>query len=71
MYVYILYPRCKVAKLVILCMALPITTILVAGEWLNSLIFHDDMKCIAATCNGQIIIKIGTDYTLYVSHDNH
>ena len=37
MYVYILYPRCKVAKLVILCMALSITTILVAGEWLNSL----------------------------------
>ena len=55
---YILYLRCDVAKLAILCMGLPITTTLVAGDWLNSLIFHGDMKCI---CNGQMIIKVGTD----------
>ena len=47
-YVYISYPRCKDAVLVILCMSLPTTTT-VAGEWLNSLIFHDDIKCI--TCS--------------------
>ena len=33
--------------LVILCVCLPITTT-VSGEWLNSLIFHDDIKCITA-----------------------
>ena len=27
--------------------SLPITTT-IAGEWLNSLIFHDDNKCITA-----------------------
>ena len=33
--------------LVILCTALPITTT-ITGEWLNSLIFHDDIKGITA-----------------------
>ena len=32
--------------LAILCVELPITT--VAGEWLNSSIFHDNIKCITA-----------------------
>ena len=33
--------------LVILCTGLPITTIL-AGKWLNSLIWHGNIKCITA-----------------------
>ena len=37
----------------------------IAGEWLNSLIFHN-IKCI--TANGQMIIYVGVDY---VSCDNH
>ena len=39
-------------------MGLPITTT-AAGQWLNSLIFHDDNKCIIA--NGQIITDVGAD----------
>ena len=46
-HVYISYPRCEDAILVILCMSLPTATT-VAGEWLISLIFHDDIKCITA-----------------------
>ena len=45
MYVCILCLRCEDDMLVILCMGLPITTIS-ADEWLNSLICHDDIKCI-------------------------
>ena len=37
-----------------------------AGEWLNSLIFHDEVKCI--TADGQTIIYVGAEYT-YMSHD--
>ena len=42
-HMYILYLRHEDAILVILCMGLPITTT-VAGECLNSLIFHEDIK---------------------------
>ena len=62
---YILYLRREDAIL-FLCMGIPIATI-IAGEWLNSLLFHDDIKCITANgiddylCGGQ----------LYMSHDNH
>ena len=31
----------------------------IASEWSNSLIYHDDIKCISA--NGQTIIKIVVD----------
>ena len=31
-------------------------TTTIAGEWLNSLIFHNDIKCI--TANGQTIIYV-------------
>ena len=37
------------------------------GEWLNSLIIHDNVKCI--TANGYTIIYIGAHY--YISHDDH
>ena len=50
---YILYLRCEDAILAILCMSLPITTAL-AGEWSNSLIFHDNIKRITA--------NVGVDY---------
>ena len=49
----------------ILYMLLPITTT-VAGEWLISLIFHDDIKCI--TANGWTSIYVGANY---MSHDDH
>ena len=52
----ILYLRCKGTATAILCMGLPIT-ITVAGKWLNSLIFYDDIKQI--TANGQTIIYVG------------
>ena len=47
----------------ILHMGLPIT-ITIAGKWLNSLIFHDDNKCI--TGNGQTNINVGTDIVCQV-----
>ena len=43
LYVYILYLRREDTILVILCTSLPIT-ITLADEWINSLIFHDDIK---------------------------
>ena len=46
-YVYILYLKSEDASVVILFTGLPITTNL-AGEWLNSLIFQYDIKCITA-----------------------
>ena len=46
-------------------MNLPITTTL-AGEWLNRLIFHDDIKSI--TANGYMIIYVGANY---MSHNDH
>ena len=51
MNIYILHLRHKDTILTILCIGLrkPITNTL-AGEWLNNLIFHDDIKCI--TTNG-------------------
>ena len=57
-YVCTLYLRCKDTILVILCTNLPITTT-IAGQWLNILIFHDDIKCI--TANGQMIIYVDAD----------
>ena len=65
---YILYLRCKDTILAILCTDLPITTT-IAGEWLISLIFYDDIKCI--TANGQMIINAGIDnvmWQLFISH---
>ena len=57
-HIYILYLRCEDAVLAILCTGIPNVTI-TAGEWLYSLIFHDDNKCI--TANGQMIINFGSD----------
>ena len=54
----ILYLRHEGAIIPILHMSLPITTT-IAGEWLNILIFHDDIKCIKA--NGQTMICVSTD----------
>ena len=51
----ILYLRFQDAILAILSMGLPITTTL-AGEWLISLIFHGNIKCI--TANGWMIIQL-------------
>ena len=47
--------------LVILCTVLPITAT-IAGQWLNSLVFHDDIKCIIAN---EKMIKLNTcdDYS--------
>ena len=44
-------------------MNLPITTTL-AGEWLNRLIFHDDIKSI--TANGYMIIYVGANYICHM-----
>ena len=55
----ILYLRSEDDIPVILCTGLSITTIL-AGEWLNSLIFHGDIKCI--TANGWMIIYVDQLY---------
>ena len=41
-----------------LCMGVPITTTF-AGEWLNTIIFHGEMKCI--TANVYAIIYVGDD----------
>ena len=49
--------------LAILCMGLPITTT-IAGEWLNSLIVHDNIKCI--TTNGKTCWD-----KLYCPRDDH
>ena len=46
-------------------MGLPITTA-IAGIYLNSLIFHNDNKCI--TDNGQMIINIGANKYVFISH---
>ena len=46
-YMYILYLRCEEPILAILCTDLPIITIY-AGEWLNSLIFNDNVESITA-----------------------
>ena len=45
--------------MILQCTGLPITTT-IAGQWLNSLIFHDNIKCI--TANGLTIIYDGADY---------
>ena len=50
---HILCLRCEDAKRAILCTGLHITTT-IAGEWLNSLIFHNNNKCI--TPNEQMMI---------------
>ena len=47
-YVRILYLRHANTMLAIMCTGLPITTT-TAGERLNSLIFHDNITCIAST----------------------
>ena len=48
-------------------MGLPIPTT-ISGEWLNRLIFHNDIKCI--TANGQTILYVGCDY-IAMSHDGY
>ena len=45
--IHILYLRHEDAIFAILYMGLPISTTIVS-EWLNYLIFHDDIKCISA-----------------------
>ena len=45
MYMYVLYLRSEDTILAILCTGLPITTN-IADQWLNSLIFHANIKCI-------------------------
>ena len=45
--------------LMVLCTGLPITTT-ISGEWLNSLILYDNIKCI--TSNGQVMIYAGADF---------
>ena len=56
---YILYLRHEDAILVFLYTGLPITTT-IAGEWLHSLIFHYNIKCI--TANGEMMINVGVSY---------
>ena len=46
-YVYILYLRCEDAILSLQFTGLPIT-IVIAGKWLNSVLFHSNNKCITA-----------------------
>ena len=67
MYKYILYPWRKDVMLAILCTDIPIITTL-AGEQLNSLILHGDIKCI--TANGYTITYVEANYTC-MSHDNY
>ena len=45
-------------------MGLPII-ITIAGKWLSSLIFHDNIKCSIA--NGQKIIYVGADYIFHMT----
>ena len=66
-YVYILYLKHKDPILVILCTDLPIIIILV-GEWLNSLTFHSDIKCVIA--NEWTIIHEGANYVCMSSDDD-
>ena len=63
-----MYLRCKDTILAIVCTGLPITPT-TAGEWLISLIFYDDIKCI--TANRLMIIISGIDnvmWQLFISH---
>ena len=55
-YMYIMYQRHEDAIFVILCTGLSITTT-ISYQWLNSLIFHDNIKCI--TANGRTVIYVG------------
>ena len=64
---YILYLNHEDVILAILCMGLPIT-ITIAGQWLNSLKFHYNTKCI--TANGEMMIYVGVNYII-ISHDNY
>ena len=62
---HILYLRCEGTELVILYTGLPVT-ITLASECLNSLMFHDDIKCI--TSNGQTMIYVEENYiVMYVT----
>ena len=63
-YMYILYLRSEDNILAILCTGLPITTN-IAGQWLNSSIFHTDIKFIIA--NGQAIIYVGADHICHMT----
>ena len=63
----ILYLRCEDAVLPIQCTSLPITTT-IAGQWFNSLILFDGIKCTVA--NGQIMIHVGPGY-IAISHDDY
>ena len=51
---FISYLRREDAIFTILCAGLPITTT-VAVEWLNNLIFHDNIKCITANVEANYI----------------
>ena len=61
-YVYNLYLRHEDAIFVIQCTGLLITTSII-GHWLNSLIFHEYIKCI--TANGQTMIYMAQLNVLY------
>ena len=50
--------------LAIQCMGLSLTTTL-AGEWFNSLIFCDNIKC--NTTNGSPIINAGANYICHIT----
>ena len=62
-YMYILYLRSEDNILAILCTGLPITTT-IAGQWLNSSIFHANIKFIIA--NGQTIIHVGAGHICHM-----
>ena len=61
-YVYILYLKHEDA--IILSTGLPISTTVV-GQWLNSLLFHDNITCIKA--NVQTVIYVHADL---LSHES-
>ena len=41
------------------CAQIYLSLATIVGQWLNRLIFHDNIRCIIA--NGQIMIKVGAD----------
>ena len=61
-----LYLRHEDATLAILCTDLPINTTIVGNDpSLNSLRFHDNIKCI--TTNGQTMIYVGTNWICHMT----
>ena len=61
---YILYLRCKDANLGFCAWVYLHITTIIASEWLNSLIFHENIKSI--TANGRTMIYDGTNYIFHV-----